>query len=110
MPVLLLLVCVALLLVRGSWDAMSKERESSERVTQLEDKVSVMEARGRELEESLLLLDTTEGLEEEIREKFDVSEEGEHVVLILEPEVDTSLTEERPPRWYNKLWNVIMGR
>ncbi len=110
MPGLILMAIFVLILARGAWEVVGKERESAQRIVELEEGIATMEMRTTELEANLEYLETKEGQEEEIRGKFDVSKEGEHVVVIVEPKPEEPEGDATPLPWYKRLWGAIMGR
>jgi hypothetical protein len=67
-----------------------------------------LDSRENELRGSIELISTQEGLEREIREKFGVTKEGEHLALVVDPQVATTSTEDSSRPWYKKLLDVIM--
>ncbi len=108
LPVLVILVVITLILARGTWEVLSKERATALRREDLESRIATMEERNSELQDNLAFLSTEEGLEGEIRGKFDVSEEGEHVVVIVEPKPETPSGDDIRKPWYRRFWDAII--
>jgi cell division protein FtsB len=107
-PVLVLLLALLFILFRGTLGIWEKERESASRVEDLTGKMAEVTMRTQELESSLTRLSTDEGIRDEIREKFDVSAEGEYMVVIVDPRAETATSTEEIQAWYRRLWNAIM--
>jgi len=88
--VALLLLVVFVFLARGAWGAYTKERESRLNLNKVEEDYSKAMEREAFLSEEIDRLSTEEGMEEEIRGKFNVTKPGEEVVLVIESEGDLS--------------------
>lgn len=107
-PSLFLLALVTFLLAKGALNIFLKERESAKTVRELEMKAALGESREIELQDYIERLKTEEGIIDEIKNKFSVVREGEHVAVIIdahEAQASTSIT--KIP-WYKKLWNAII--
>ncbi len=106
LPSLLLLSLLTVLFAKGAVTIFSKERESSHKVSELEAKVAQLENREGELKTDIEKLETPEGIVEEIKEKFSVSQEGEHVAVIVEESSHKTLTStttvEMIKNWWQK--------
>ena len=63
---------------------MIKMEETKKNRQIVEDKISELEKSKEKLNADLKKLDTQEGTEENIREKFGLAKEGENMVLIVE--------------------------
>src|SRR3989344_1787768 len=93
-PSIAVLLLLAILLVRGAVKIVDKERESTRLKEELEAKALSMTDRKGELEANIASLHTEEGIKNEIREKFSVTEEGESVALIVDDRRATSTADE----------------
>ena len=92
-PLLALLAVVAFLLARGAASIMLKERESAQTLASLEEKNGTLKERQDELKVSIARLRTEEGIIEEIRSKFNVTRQGEHLAIVVEEGEKASTTE-----------------
>ena len=108
-PSLIILSIIAFLLTKGALGVMNKERTSSELSKDLEEKAAALVLREQELREGVRRLETEEGIKDEIREKFSVTEEGELVAVIIDDRGASSSTDSSTLPWYKKLWLAIMG-
>lgn len=88
---------------------MKKERESRERLTNLEEKAGSLVIRERELKEGIRRLQTEKGVKDEIRERFSVTQEGELVAVIVDDRRVSTSTDPSLWPWYRKFWNVIIS-
>jgi cell division protein FtsB len=79
--VLLVLVIV---FSRSVWNIYKKEKFSRESLSVVERKYEDMSSRKKYLEGQIQKLNTEDGIEEEIRDKFSVKKEGEISVLIID--------------------------
>ncbi|MEK7227501.1 MAG: hypothetical protein AAB641_01245 [Patescibacteria group bacterium] len=108
-PSLCLLVLLTFLLARGALGIFLKERESAKRVSELETKALAREKRQEELEAFIARLKTEEGIVDEIKDKFSVVREGEHVAIIVDAREDQASTSVTKISWYKRLWTAIMS-
>lgn len=83
---IIFLFIVLLFAVNGSKNIWLKYFESKENATQTYRKLEELEARKKGLEEQTERLKSEEGIEEEVREKFNVLRPGEKVLVIKEEE------------------------
>ena len=97
--VIIVLCIVTILLVRGAWGVMQKDIESKKNVALVQKQLEEAQKKNQELTKQIALLSTEEGIESEIRQKFSVSKEGEHVVVIVNPQPATTTGEETRGFW-----------
>ena len=71
--------------VRGVWGVYKKEQESRQIRTEAEAKLSELKQREAELRTDISVLHTDRGVEEELRERYDLAKDNEGVVVIVEP-------------------------
>src|SRR3989344_3968387 len=83
-PSLVVLTILAAMLLKGAVGVVARERESAARSKELESKAAALILREQELEDGIARLATEEGIEDEIRERFSVTQEGEHVAVIVD--------------------------
>jgi|TARA_Y100000310_G_scaffold7875_1_gene8552 cell division protein FtsB len=86
---LVVLFIVAALLLHGVWNMYQKE--SGTRVIKAKRLEELQDLQGREaaLQAEIDRLNTSRGVEEEIRKKFEVTREGEGIIVIVDtPEVE----------------------
>jgi cell division protein FtsB len=79
---LLALVAIAL---KGVWGVYQKEKDSRELKIEAEAKLDDLKKREYELRADIAALRSDRGIEAELREKYDLAEEGEGVVVIVDP-------------------------
>ena len=106
-PSLIILSLVAVLLAKGAIGVIGKERESARRVKELEEKVDALAIRELELKENVIRLGTEEGVKDEIRGKFSVILEGEHVAVIVDEKRSATSTDISVSPWYKRFFNVL---
>lgn len=88
---------------------MKKERESSRISEDLEEKAKILSLREQELKENIARIQTEEGIKDEIKERFSVTQEGERVAVIVDERNSSTSTDDSTLPWYRKFWNAIMG-
>jgi len=108
-PFLVILFIIAFFLVKGAVKMAEKEWESSGRVKDLEGKVAALILRELELKEDIARLESEEGIKDEIRGKFNVMQEGEHIAIIVEERHSSTSTDALGMPWYKKFWNAIIS-
>ena len=105
---IVILLFLAFFLTKGAIGMVAKERESAKRMDETLERVKELETRETELKSSIELISTTEGLEREIREKFGVTREGEHLALVVDPQPAATSTDDTKRPWYKRLLDAIM--
>ena len=108
-PSLILLCVITFLLAKGAIRVLGKERESSLYLGKLEKKMAALVFRERTLQDGIARLQTEEGVKGEIKERFNVTQAGEHVAVIIDEKRVSSSTQDRVWPWYKKLLFAIMG-
>lgn len=108
LPLLIIFALGTFLLVKGAVRMVATERESSRRAEALKEEFAAETTRKSILERSIARLETQEGVEEEIKEKFGVVREGEHVAIIVDDRRQASSTDDYGIPWYAKLWHAII--
>lgn len=103
LPALVFLVFATLLILRGTYVVIQKERESARMVKELQAKVSSLSERQEELKNNISKLETDEGIDAEIKERFSVSRPGEHVVVLVDQDTPEATSTPHKEPWY-KIW------
>jgi cell division protein FtsB len=105
--VLVLLVVIIILIIRGLISISIKQSNSSEEVKLVEAKRTQLQDRYNDLSSKVGELNTNEGMEREIRSKFDVVKSGETVIMVVDKEIPAPIEQE--PSIIKKLWNGVVG-
>ena len=103
--VIVSLIILILILAKATWSVFNKDRGTKENLTETEEDLSALQARGNSLEEEIRSLNTEKGVDEEIRTKFRVVKGDEGMIMLIDsPEgsTTTSSFEEKG------LWSRIM--
>ena len=87
---IIILFVVIIFLAKAVYDIYVKERMSSEGVSMIEKDYNSLKERQDMLKYEISKLKTKEGIEEEIREKYNVAKPGETVVVIVDSTSSTS--------------------
>ncbi len=90
---IVILAIIVVLLARGTWNIFLKQRESVANATATRNELRELQARHDLLETQTAHLQTPEGQEEAIREKYQVAKEGEHVIIMVESTSTASTTQ-----------------
>lgn len=101
----LLIVCLLILIavaVRGVWGVYNKEKES--RILRREAELQLMDLRTREgsLRGDIARLKSDRGMEEVLREEYELAKEGEGLIVIVEPHATPPEEESGALRWLHK--------
>ena len=94
--IVVLLVLVAVL-AREVYERYTIEREMAGRRAEVEHRLSELKERRDGLKEKVEYLSHERGIEAEMRRNFDVVQEGEKVVIILEDENESKIEPLSPP-------------
>lgn len=101
------LAIVLVLLIKGNWGLYLKERESGENVARVSKEYEDLMTRRANLQNVNEKLKTEEGVEEEIREKFQVSKDGENVMVIVDSPTNTPQIEVKKKGWFENVWEKV---
>jgi cell division protein FtsB len=101
LPALAALLVVTVLILHGTYGVLKKQRESAMHVKELEAKVEALSNRQAELKTDISKLQTDEGIDTEIKTKFSVTREGEHVAVIVDPKDESDDSATTTPHWYS---------
>jgi cell division protein FtsB len=107
-PVLIGLLVLIVILVRATWGVFQKEQESRRNVAMVHAELQTLNERKMVLERETNKLNTQEGIENAIREKFQVSKEGESVLVVVDKPLPASTNEENK-NFFFKMWDSVSG-
>jgi len=103
-----LLLLVVLWSAHSTWGVYQKKVES-EKMMELSIKhVEGLRERQGELNTKIEGLNSSEGVEEEIRSRFSVAKEGESVVILLEDREDTEQNTEKSTSIWQKVREFVV--
>ena len=71
-----------------------------------EEELEIVLAKKNKLEQNLNFLASPLGIEKELRSKFDVSREGESVVIVINSEAEEEIEEEQP-KAMQRFWTSV---
>ena len=108
-PSLVIILTVTFFLLKGAIKVLNKEYESAGRSRSLEEKAVALVLREKEIKADLARLQTEEGIKEEIKDRFSVTEDGEYVAIIVDEKNNAEDNEKSKWPWYKRLWNAIIG-
>ena len=109
LPVLAVLSILTIFMIRGVVEVVQIRQTSVIDVNRLQEKVSVLSDRERELEGGIERLKTEAGINEEIKEKFNVTQSDEQVAIIVDAKKATSTEDISLDVWYKKVWHKIIN-
>ncbi len=101
---LLVLLLLIIVLMRSNLGIYNKNMRASERASDAQSELLKIQEREAVLDKNLTHIKTTKGVEEELRRKFDVAREGEHLLVIVDKEVEVT-----PPVIKDSLWSKFIG-
>lgn len=81
---LIILILVALFLFNSTWDVYQKAKETADNKEFVRIELERLKEQERYLLDQINRLSTERGIEEEVRNKFNVSKENENVIIIVE--------------------------
>jgi len=89
-PAAYVLLAIALLLSWSVYERFEREREMATRRYELEEKLETLTMQAMTLEEEVARLKSERGIEEELRNRFEVAKTGEQVVIVVGDERDAA--------------------
>lgn len=108
-PALVILVLITFIFIRGTYIVFTKKAESAQYVTALEAKETALKEEQSQLTQNIESLKTDAGLEKEVKEKYNVAKEGEHVVILVDKGSQATTTASSSRAWYQRFWDDIMS-
>ena len=100
---LIILFLLVLVFARSTWIVYQKQRVSEDMKNVSLTNVEELRLRNNELQSKIDRLETTPGVEEEIRLKFNVVKERENMVVIVENEDSKASTTSPKVGFWNKI-------
>jgi cell division protein FtsB len=110
MPALAVLLVLSVMLVRGAYSMLITERQSAKEADLLALEVAALREREGVLSYAIDRLSTEEGIEEEIKSKYNVARQGEYVAVIVDKPQKEALPEAPAKPWWSRVWSAIIGR
>lgn len=109
--VLLVLFCVLIIFIYNIVGLIEKERETSKKKNITLSNIETLRAREKSLSDDIAKLKTEEGVEEIIRDKYQVVKEGEKMVVIVDEEKKETLDLEEKNKhgffeWVKRMFGV----
>jgi len=103
---LIILAILVLFFLHSTWVVWQKERESQtlKDIALLHE--SELQERNTELQSDVQRLQTSSGLEAEIRSKFDVAKPGEDMVVVV-PDPNQASTSNQNQGILQKIWQML---
>ena len=108
-PALLVLLFVTVIFIRGTYVVFTKKAASAQYVESLSAQQVSLNQEETQLTANIASLKTESGLEKEVKEKYNVAKDGEHVVILVDSNASTSSDATSTLPWYKKMWNAIIG-
>lgn len=96
---LLILVAVA---VRGVWGVYQKERESRMLREEAEIQLADLKTREASLRDDISELKSDRGMEEVLREEYQLAQPGEGLIVIVEPKETSPASSSKAMEWLHK--------
>lgn len=98
---LLVLLIVVLFFSTSVWDVYQKQRETVLKRERAERELAELREREASLRAEIERIESKQGLEAEIRSRFEVGREGEGVIVIVDPKADEQAAHvaEAPSLW-----------
>jgi cell division protein FtsB len=88
------------------WGIYNKNKQSNIRATQAKADLEKLTERKESLETNLANIKSTNGIEAELRDKFDVGKDGERLLVIIDKEIITQETQ-ADVSWWGNLWQKL---
>lgn len=109
--VIFLLIIIAIIILKGAWGVYLKKVESDKNLTKTEAEYNQLSARKNNITDSIARLNTPNGIEEEIQQKFNVVRGEENIAVIVGGGVSTTtVSPVNPPKsFWGKIWDSITG-
>jgi len=104
------LVLAVVFLGNATWNVYRTYHDARVRELRTKDGLSVLLLREEHLVREIERLNTEEGREEEMRERFGVGREGEHLIVITKKELENSDGSHPIVPWYWVILDRLFGK
>lgn len=91
-PAAFVLFAIAILLSWSVYERFEREREMATKRYELEERLDTLHMQAATLEEEVARLKSERGIEEELRNRYEVAKAGEQVVIVVGDERDAATT------------------
>lgn len=107
-PVLLILLIAILFVGRAAWSMFAKSQETEENLARAQRELSELQSRAAHLESELEKFEREDGVETEIRERFNVAKEGEGVIILYDEQRDEEeANTDRNRPWWKRFFDIF---
>ncbi len=108
-PFIVILIIISVFLIHGVWGVYQQERLTRINKSQRLEYLKGLKTREDALQKEINHLNTKRGMEEEIRQKFEVAKNGEKVIVIVEPPVsDSGVEDKRSSNIFDRILDSIV--
>jgi cell division protein FtsB len=97
------LALIVILAIHSTWNVYQKQRESATLLGQSEEQETELQNRQNELQNKIADMQTPQGLEAEIRSKFNVARPDENVAIVLESDDSATSTSTTTVSFWQKI-------
>lgn len=101
-PVVFILLILAVVIGRATWSAYINMSETGSEATQIQDRQEKLLDKREVLEQNIARLETEEGIEEELRERFGAAKKGEQMVVIVSEGVESDQEGSEESPWWTR--------
>jgi cell division protein FtsB len=98
------LILIIILLANAVWGISAKYAKSKEIAERAKADLETLKEREASLNRSIEALNTQEGKERELRDRFGVVKEGERMIVLIEEEVKSEPAAPPKKSWWARLW------
>lgn len=104
------LLLVVAFLGNATWNVYRTYHDARVRELRTKDELSALVLREEHLVGEIARLNTENGREEEMRERFGVGKEGEHLIVITKKESENTDGSHPIVPWYGVIWNRLFKK
>ncbi len=104
---IIVLFCLLIFSIYKVINLIKIEKETSDKKEKVLDKIDDLEKRKLDLNEEITKMNTEQGIEEAIRDKFNVIKEGEKVLVIVDEKEEDLL--KKDTRVDHSFWGWLKG-
>ncbi|MFA6339194.1 MAG: septum formation initiator family protein [Candidatus Paceibacterota bacterium] len=107
--IVLILLVVLVIAANSTWKVYQKERESADKLSEIQKKYNDIKNREKDLANIVSRLKTDQGKEEEIRNKFQVAKDGEEVIILVDKSMASDSSQTIHQNFFSKMWQKVKG-
>ncbi|MFA6446295.1 MAG: septum formation initiator family protein [Candidatus Paceibacterota bacterium] len=105
--ILFVLVVLLIIVAQATWKVFQKQHLAKDNAALVTRELADLEGRNTELSAQIDEMNTDRGVEDVIRDSYQVAKEGEQMVIVVDGHVDNNIEPLATTTWWGKIMNLF---